>query len=107
MKFLNTPQYLEMRREAFLNDGISPTRFNAPDLLVWDTSRYTNWTDELIGGNAQVYNIQGSISGWNQRKRSSRFVLDIIRKQQYFRRTRATIKQIYCSILHIQLDIFP
>ena len=42
MHLLNTPQYLEMRHEAFNNDGETPNAANAPDLLVWDTMRYTN-----------------------------------------------------------------
>ncbi len=43
LTLLNTPQYLEMRREAFKNDGIEPTEDNAPDLLLWDTTRFTDW----------------------------------------------------------------
>ncbi len=43
LDLLDTKQYLEMRREAFRNDHITPTRNNAPDLLVWDTTRYTDW----------------------------------------------------------------
>jgi TonB-linked SusC/RagA family outer membrane protein len=60
---LNTPQYLEMRREAFKNDGVSPTITNAPDLLLWDTTRYTNWQNYLIGGKASVTDVNASISG--------------------------------------------
>ncbi len=49
MDLLNTKQYLMMRREAFANDGITPTNSNAKDLLLWDTTRYTDWQEELIG----------------------------------------------------------
>lgn len=46
-KMLNTQQYLKVRRQAFKNDGVTPTVDNAPDLLSWDTTRYTNWVKEL------------------------------------------------------------
>lgn len=60
---LNTEQYLEMRREAFANDGVTPTEANAPDLLVWDSTKDTDWQEELIGGTAHITNAQASISG--------------------------------------------
>ncbi len=40
---LNTQQYLQMRHEALANDGETPTIDNAPDLLLWDTTHYTDW----------------------------------------------------------------
>ena len=58
MDFLNTPQYLQMRHEAFANDGIAPTIANAPDLLAWDTTRYTDWKKLLIGNTANTTNAQ-------------------------------------------------
>lgn len=64
-KMLNTSQYLEMRREAFKNDGATPNVFNAPDLLVWDTTRYTDWQKTLIGGTAHYTDAQASVSGGN------------------------------------------
>lgn len=63
MSLLNTPQYLEMRREAFQNDLITPNSGNAPDLLTWDATRYTDWQDELLGGTAQITNAQVTLSG--------------------------------------------
>jgi len=66
MKLMNTDQYLEMRREAFENDGVEPTESNAPDLLIWDQNRYTDWQKELIGGNAEFQKYQASISGGNE-----------------------------------------
>ncbi|HVU94345.1 MAG TPA: SusC/RagA family TonB-linked outer membrane protein [Puia sp.] len=64
---LNTPQYLQMRREAFRNDGIAPTPGNAPDLLLWDTTRYTNWQGQLWGGMGQVSNLQAELTGGDDR----------------------------------------
>jgi TonB-linked SusC/RagA family outer membrane protein len=75
MKLLNTQQYLEMRKEAYMNDGLPLPTPNLPvnqknssnyDLTVWDTTRYTDWQKELIGGNASYTDLQTSISGGNQ-----------------------------------------
>ncbi len=63
MEMLNTQQYLQMRREAFHNDGVQPTNTNAYDLLLWDTTRYTDFKDLLIGGNAGILDAQASVSG--------------------------------------------
>jgi TonB-dependent starch-binding outer membrane protein SusC len=70
---MNTRQYLDMRYEAFSNDGKVPTsnpnpptgsnQLYAPDLTIWDTTRYTDWQKELIGGTAQYTNINASLSG--------------------------------------------
>jgi TonB-dependent starch-binding outer membrane protein SusC len=65
LQYMNTPQYLQMRREAFQNDGVTATTANAPDLLVWDTSRYTDWKKLLIGGTAKFNNVSARISGGN------------------------------------------
>jgi TonB-linked SusC/RagA family outer membrane protein len=64
-EFLNTHQYLEMRREAFLNDNVEPTINRAPDLLLWDTTRYTDWQKDLVGRTAHYNDIQASITGGN------------------------------------------
>ncbi len=63
MDLLNTSQYIAMRKEAFANDGIEPSTADANDLLLWDTTRYTDWQDVLIGGTANVTNIQASLAG--------------------------------------------
>jgi TonB-linked SusC/RagA family outer membrane protein len=60
---MNTQQYLAMRNEALKNDGYSPDPSADYDLTLWDTTRYTNWQKELIGGTAQYTNINASISG--------------------------------------------
>ncbi|OQP67829.1 hypothetical protein A4R26_32670 [Niastella populi] len=65
MDLMNTQQYLEMRREALKNDNITPTTSNSPDLLYWDTTRYTDWQKELIGGTANWQDVQASLSGGN------------------------------------------
>lgn len=66
LDLLNTRQYLDMRHEAYKNDNVTfPKTLSAGnyDLTVWDTTRYTDWQDKLIGGTAKYINAQASISG--------------------------------------------
>ncbi len=62
MPLMNTQQYLQMRREAFQNDGVVPTSSNAADLLVWDQEHYTDWKKLLIGNTAFVGDIRAAFS---------------------------------------------
>lgn len=76
LKLLNTQQYLAMRHEAWNNtiqaglplrnvlgfNSYAPTATNSYDLLVWDTTRYTDWQNVLLGS-APVYNTGISLSG--------------------------------------------
>ncbi len=64
MKLLDTKDYLEMRREALFNDGAAPgSSYADSDLIQWDTTRYTDWQKQLIGGTANVLDAQLGISG--------------------------------------------
>ncbi|HEA29168.1 MAG TPA: TonB-dependent receptor [Leeuwenhoekiella sp.] len=63
---LDTQQYLDLRRRAFENDEVQPTEANAPDLILWDQNRYTDWQKKLFGGTAQVTNLSFDISGGNK-----------------------------------------
>lgn len=63
LDLLNTPQFLNMRREAFRNDNSNPTNSNAPDLKLWDTTRYTDWQKKLIGNRSTVSDLNLSV-GW-------------------------------------------
>ncbi|MBK8087722.1 MAG: hypothetical protein IPK31_07145 [Chitinophagaceae bacterium] len=56
------PQYLLMRKEALANDGLIPNAVNAPDLVLWDTSRYSNLKKLLIGNTAHTQDWQASLS---------------------------------------------
>ena len=70
LKLLNTSQYLEMRREAFENDGITDYPFWAYDINgTWDQDRNTDWQKELLGGQANLRQIQGSVSGGDDNTR--------------------------------------
>ena len=62
---LNTQQYLQMRREAFKNDGAVPNINRDFDLTYWDTTRYTDWQKTLIGNTSHLTNAQASLSGGN------------------------------------------
>ncbi|MGZ3814325.1 MAG: SusC/RagA family TonB-linked outer membrane protein [Mucilaginibacter sp.] len=67
---MNKRQYLQMRQQAFANDGLVPnnTPFDpayAPDLTVFDTTRYTDWKKYFFGNTAHNLNLNASISGGN------------------------------------------
>ncbi|WP_158526257.1 SusC/RagA family TonB-linked outer membrane protein [Pedobacter paludis] len=68
---LNTAQYLQMRKEAYLNDGQpypdnnSFKDFSNYDITVWDTTRSMNWQKEILGGTARYTDVQASLSGGN------------------------------------------
>lgn len=67
-QMMNTQEYLAMRREAYANDGLTPSgnpndpNF-APDLFVFDTTKYTNWPKYFLGGSAHVVNANGTLEG--------------------------------------------
>jgi len=60
---MNTQQYLEMRREAFKNDGLVPGPSDYDINGVWDTTRYTNWQKVLIDRPASYLTTNLTISG--------------------------------------------
>lgn len=63
VELMNTQQYLEMRREAFENDGVNPSLTDYDVNGVWDISRYTDWQEILIGNTGRINEISGSLSG--------------------------------------------
>src|SRR5690554_2239593 len=67
MDLMDTKEYLEMRKEAYANDGITDYPANAYDINgVWDQDRYTDWQEVLIGGTSEFTDINGSISGGSE-----------------------------------------
>jgi TonB-linked SusC/RagA family outer membrane protein len=67
MEMMNTKQYLEMRRQAYANDGFTNYPTNAYDINgTWDQERYTDWQEELIGGTAVNSTVQLSIRGGSE-----------------------------------------
>ncbi|MEA5046865.1 MAG: SusC/RagA family TonB-linked outer membrane protein [Petrimonas sp.] len=67
MEMMDTPQYLEMRRQAYANDGVTKYPANAYDVNgAWDETRYTDWQDKLNGRTAVNSNVQVSLSGGSE-----------------------------------------
>jgi TonB-linked SusC/RagA family outer membrane protein len=67
-RVLDLSQYLSIRKEAFANDGKTPSADPAsanyaPDLTVWNTGQETNWPKYLMGGTGHVTDAQATISG--------------------------------------------
>lgn len=60
---LSTQQYVAMRKEALANDGLPIDASNAPDLIMWDTTRYTDWQKYTFGNTGKYTNIEASLSG--------------------------------------------
>lgn len=65
LDMMNTEQYLEMRKKALQNDNLTPTISNAPDLLIFDSTKYTDWKDFFLGNTAKTNDVTASISGGN------------------------------------------
>jgi TonB-dependent starch-binding outer membrane protein SusC len=72
LHLMNTTQYLEMRREAFENDGlaipsisVTPSNTDYDINGWWDMTRNTNWQKVLIGNMANFTNAQANVSGGN------------------------------------------
>jgi TonB-linked SusC/RagA family outer membrane protein len=64
MDLMHTPEYQQMRREAYANDGITDYPADAYDVNgTWDQKRDTNWQKELIGGTSSYTTVQSSVSG--------------------------------------------
>jgi len=70
-KILGLNDYLTIRREAFKNDGLTPSSdptsvAYAPDLTVWNEQQTTNWAKYILGGTGHITNVQTSISGGDE-----------------------------------------
>jgi TonB-linked SusC/RagA family outer membrane protein len=70
VQMLNTQQYVQLRKEALAADGLTPnnnpndyTGAYAPDLTVFDQSKYTDWEKVIYGQNTNNTDIHGSLSG--------------------------------------------
>jgi TonB-linked SusC/RagA family outer membrane protein len=62
-QFLNTQQYLQMRKEGKKNDNQALLSSDYDINGTWDTTRYTNWPKQFLGGTGHNSNAQLSISG--------------------------------------------
>ena len=59
-QLLRTDAYIRMRREALRNDGVAEDQTHAPEIVIWDTGRYTNYPKLLMGGQAPRMTADGS-----------------------------------------------
>lgn len=66
---LNTEQFVQLRKEAFKNDGKVPDETTAPDLTLWSQTQTTDWQKRLAGNTAEQLQVQGSVSGGNENTR--------------------------------------
>lgn len=67
VEYLTTAEYLQFRKDAFTADGVTPTKANAPDLLVWDQNANTDFEKLLFGEKARVTDVQTNIQGGNDK----------------------------------------
>src|SRR5690606_12103723 len=70
MEMLDTKQYIQMRREAIANDGFVPQTVNgtfsngyAPDILLWDTTKFVDHQKLVIGNTAMSTDASLSVTG--------------------------------------------
>jgi len=61
--YMNTPQYLAMRKEAFANDGVTPTASNAPDLVSWSQTAYTDYSKLLLQQPGTYTDVEAAAGG--------------------------------------------
>jgi len=70
LQLLNTQQYLQLRKEAFAQDGITPNNnpndysgAYAPDLTIFDQNKYTDWQKVIQGNSTHNTDLHTSVSG--------------------------------------------
>jgi TonB-linked SusC/RagA family outer membrane protein len=63
-KMMNTEQYLEIRRQAFANDGIATYPSSAYDINgTWRQDSYTDWQKTLTGETSSINDLRMSLTG--------------------------------------------
>jgi len=68
VQMLNTQQYIQLRNEAFKNDGLTPNNIPsdpayAPDLFVFDQHKNTDWFKQFLGKTSNNTDVHASLSG--------------------------------------------
>ena len=69
VKLLNTQQYIQMRTEAYAQDGLTPSNdpgnyeAYAPDLTIFSQTRYTDFQKVLFGKTSNNTDVHASLSG--------------------------------------------
>lgn len=63
LSLMNTSEFLQMRRDAFINGGSTPGPYDADLNGDWDTTQNHNWQKELLGRTSHYTDYNASISG--------------------------------------------
>jgi TonB-dependent starch-binding outer membrane protein SusC len=107
LDFLNTQQYLQLRKEAYINAGQNvPTSMTNPassnyDLTIWDQDSTKDWQKALVGGTATFTNLQATLSGGSP---TTQFLISYayIRQSTVYPNSLADIKgNLYFNLNHI------
>lgn len=67
LDLLSTQEYVQMRKDAFAADGITPTIDNAYDILEWGDQRYTDMQKLIFGNTATITDAQANVQGGSER----------------------------------------
>lgn len=80
LKLMNKDQYLKMRHDAYMNDGITSYPTDAYDINgTWDMNSETDWLKTLIGQKATLSTTQLSASGGSE---TTNFMLSLGHNEQ-------------------------
>lgn len=63
LRLMNTPQYLDMRKDAFTNDNIPLGPALAGDVLTWGNKRDNNWRKFIMGANGHTSEMRAAVTG--------------------------------------------
>lgn len=66
---LSTEEYRRIRKISFVNAGTIPTESNAPDLLVFDSTKDVDYQKYFIGKTASTTDANASVSGGDMRNK--------------------------------------
>lgn len=66
---MNTKEYLQVRRDGLKNSGLPIDEINAPDLVLWDTTKYFDWQDWYMGGTAETSTGNLGVAFGNERNK--------------------------------------
>lgn len=104
VKMYPTATYLAIRKQAFANDGVTPTAANAPDLFNWPADANTNFARLIMGQTSHQQNVAFTISGGNAQ---TQFIFGgNIRSQSsiFYNKTKDNSQQFNLGVQHKSLD---
>lgn len=80
LKMMNTEQYLTMRRQAYVNSGVTTYPSNAYDVNgTWAQDSYHNWPEELLGNIAMISDFHTSLNGGSEQ---TKFLISLGHSEQ-------------------------